>query len=151
MREGFETYRAWAPLGWTPPVVGEGDPERFASALARPDVWFLVALSDGTVIGHVALSLSTREDPVPPPLGTVFLWELFVRAEWHGQGVAPVLVRAAVTEALRRGFSRIQLWTPEGAARARRFYEREGWTLAGRVHPHSDFGLPTVEYARSIP
>jgi GNAT superfamily N-acetyltransferase len=81
----------------------------------------------------------------------VFLWELFVRAEWHGQGVAPVLVRAAVTEALRRGFSRIQLWTPEGAPRARRFYEREGWTLTGRVHSHSDLGLPTVEYARSIP
>jgi hypothetical protein len=49
--EGFEIYRAWAPPDWTPPVVGEGDLEQFAGALARPDVWFLLALSDGAVIG----------------------------------------------------------------------------------------------------
>ena len=148
MSEGFETYRAWAPSDWRPPVVGEGDQERFAHALARPDVWFLVAESDGTVIGHVALSLSTREDPGPPPPGTVFIWQLFVRPEWHGHGTATVLMRAAVSEALTRGFSHMRLWTPEGAARARRFYEREGWTLTGRVHRRSDFGLPTVEYSR---
>jgi GNAT superfamily N-acetyltransferase len=148
--EGFETYRAWAPSDWTPPVVGEGDRERFAGALARPDVWFLVAESDGTVIGHVALSLSTREDPGPPPPGTVFIWQLFVRPAWHGHGTASVLMRAAVAEALTRGFSHMRLWTPEGAARARRFYEREGWALTGRVHRRSDFGLPTVEYDRDI-
>jgi GNAT superfamily N-acetyltransferase len=149
--EGFETYLAWAPSDWTPPVVGEGDPAWFAGALARPDVWFLVAVIDGAVIGHVAVSLSTREDPGPPPPGTVFVWELFVRPAWHGGGVATVLMRAAVTEALRRGFSHVRLWTPEGAGRARRFYEREGWTLTGHVHRRSEFGLPTVEYGRSIP
>jgi GNAT superfamily N-acetyltransferase len=149
--EGFETYRGWAPADWTPPVVGEGDPERFAGALARPDVWFLVAASDGVVIGHVALSLSTHEDPGPPPPDTVFVWQLFVHPAWHGHGVGTVLMRAAVSEALRRGFSRMRLWTPEGAGRARRFYEREGWTLTGRAHHRSDFGLPTVEYGRSIP
>jgi hypothetical protein len=33
---------------------------------------------------------------------------------------------------------------------SRRFYEREGWTLTGRVNRRSDFGLPTIEYERSI-
>ena len=149
--EGFETYRAWAPAEWTPPVVGEGDPNRFARALARPDVSFLVAMSDGAVIGHVALSLSTREDPGPPPPGAVFIWELFVRPAWHGQGVATMLMHAGVTEAVKRGFSLMRLWTPEGAGRARRFYEREGWTLTGQGHCRSDFGLATVEYGRRIP
>lgn len=139
--EGFETYRAWAPADWTPPVVGEGDPKRFAGALARPDVWFLVAVSDGAVIGHVALSLSTREDPGPPPPGTVFVWELFVRPAWHGHGVGTMLMRAAVTEALKRGFSGMRLWTPEGAGRARGFYERQGWALTGRVHRPPTSGL----------
>jgi GNAT superfamily N-acetyltransferase len=148
--EGFESYHAWAPGDWTPPVVGEGDPERFAGALARPDVWVLVAVSDGEVIGHIALSLSTREDPGPPPPGAVFVWELFVRPAWHGQGVATELMRAALAEAARRGFSRMRLWTPEGAGRARQFYEREGWTLTGRAHRRSDFGLPTIEYGRGI-
>src|SRR5438067_12269343 len=94
INEGFQSYRAWAPTDWTPPVIGEGDPERFAGALARRDVWFLVSVSDGGIIGHVALSLSTREDPGPPPPSTVFVWELFVRPAWHGKGVATELMRA---------------------------------------------------------
>ena len=97
MSEGFETYRAWAPTDRTPPVVGEEDLAQFAGALGRPDVWFLVAVSDGAVIGHVALSLSTGEDPGPPPPGAVFVWSLFVRPAWHGEGVATALMRAAVT------------------------------------------------------
>jgi hypothetical protein len=60
-------------------------------------------------------------------------------------------MQAAVAEAMRRGFSQMRLWTPEGAARARRFYEREGWSRTGRVHRHSAVGLPTVEYGRDIP
>jgi GNAT superfamily N-acetyltransferase len=149
--EGLESYRAWAPASWTPPVVGESDPERFALALARPDVWFLLAQSDGAVIGHVALARSTREDPGPLPPGEVFLGQLFVRLAWHGHGVATALMRAAVTEADKRGFSSMRLWTPEGAGRARRFYEREGWAVTGRVNRRSEFGLATVEYGRRIP
>ena len=148
--EGFETYRAWAPADWTPPPVREGDPERFAAALARTDVWFLVAVTDSEVTGHVALSLSTREDPGPPPPGGVFVWQLFVRPVWHGRGVATELMDAAVAEAIRRGCSNMRLWTPQGAGRARRFYEREGWALTGRAHDRSEFGLPTIEYGLSI-
>jgi len=44
----------------------------------------------------------------------------------------------------------MRLWTPQGAGRARRFYEREGWTATGNVHEDSPFGLPTVEYARRV-
>ena len=60
--EGFASYRAWAPADWTPPAVGEGDPGGFAKALANADVWFMVAESGGSVLGHVALALSTHED-----------------------------------------------------------------------------------------
>ena len=130
---------------------GEGDPQRFADALARPDVWFLVAVSDGAVVDHVAVSLFTREDPGPPAPRAVFVWQLFVRLAWHGHGVGSMLMRAAVNEALNRSFSLMRLWTPEGARRARRFYERKGWGLTGGVHRSSDFGLATVEYGPRIP
>jgi predicted N-acetyltransferase YhbS len=152
LREGFDSYRSWAPADWTPPDVGEGDPERFGRALARPDVWFMVACTgDGDVVGHVALALATHEDPGPPPPGTVFLWQLFVRVVWHGEGVAAELLHAAIVEAARRGYSAVALWTLEGAGRARRFYEREGFAATGRVHRESDFGLPTIEYRRAVP
>jgi GNAT superfamily N-acetyltransferase len=147
--EGFDGYRAWAPSDWTPPVPGSTEVERLAGALARADVWCLLALDGSEVVGHVALALVTREDPGPPPSGTVFLWQLFVRSAWHGHGVAKQLMEAAAVEAATRGFSRIRLWTPQGAGRARRFYEREGWTPTGRVDRRSLFGLPTVEYGRS--
>ena len=148
LSSAFESYRAWAPREWSPPVPSAADLARLSEALARPDVWCVLALDADEVIGHVALSLFSIEDPEPPPAGSINLWQLFVKPAWHGQGVAILLIDAAVAEARRRGFTRMRLWTPQGAGRARRFYEREGWTATGNVHEDSPFGLPTVEEGR---
>ena len=148
--EGFAGYRAWAPASWQPPVPGSTEIAQFADALTRRDVWCLLALEGDEVIGHVALSRSTREDPGAPPAGTVYVWQLFVRPSWQGRGIAKQLMQAAVTEAAERGYSGMRLWTPQGASRARRFYEREGWTVTGRTNPNSPFGLPTIEYGCSL-
>lgn len=150
LAEAVAGYREWAPSDWAPPVLSAADVSRLAGALARADVWCLVALDAEEVIGHVALSPFTVENPEPPPPGTINLWQLFVRPEWQGRGVATQLMDAAVGEAERRGFNRMRLWTPQGAARARRFYEREGWLLTGGLHGDSPFGLPLVEYARGL-
>jgi len=83
-------------------------------------------------------------------VGTVYLWQLFVRPNWQGHGIATQLMQAAGTEAAERGYRGMRLWTPQGARRARRFYEREGWSVTGRTNPNSPFGLPTVEYARGV-
>jgi GNAT superfamily N-acetyltransferase len=131
-------------------VPGSTEIAQFADALTRRDVWCLLALEGDEVIGHVALSRSTREDPGPPPAGTVYVWQLFVRPSWQGRGIAKQLMQAAVTEAAERGYSGMRLWTPQGASRARRFYEREGWTVTGRTNPNSPFGLPTIEYGCSV-
>jgi GNAT superfamily N-acetyltransferase len=82
-------------------------------------------------------------------VGTVNLWQLFVRATWQGRGVGQRLIRSAVTEAHTRGFARLRLGTPRGAARARRFYERDGWTLTGNERDESPIGLPIIEYERA--
>lgn len=148
--DGFGSYREWAPSSWHPPLLAQSDIAKLEARLAQDDVWCLVALDGKDVVGHVALSLLTSEDPGPPPPGVVNLWQLFVRRAWHGQGVATELIRAAVEQAAQRGFSTLRLWTPRGAARARRFYEREGWQLTGAVHEHSPSGLVTVEYRRSV-
>jgi GNAT superfamily N-acetyltransferase len=134
LSSAFESYRAWAPREWSPPVLSAADIARLAEALARSDVWCVLALDADEVIGHVALSLFSMEDREPPPTGTINLWQLFVKPAWHGQGVATLLIDAAVAEARRRGFTRMRLWTPQGAGRARRFYEREGWRPTGNVH-----------------
>jgi len=148
--EAFEGYRSWAPSDWAPPVLTQADVARFADALGHSDVWCLLALDDQQVIGHVALSLFSMEDPEPPPAGTINLWQLFVRPAWQGRGIATWLMEAAACEARQRGFTRMRLWTPQGQSRARRFYEREGWTLTGAVHEDSPFGLPVIEYSRTL-
>ena len=43
----------------------------------------------------------------------------------------------------------MRLWTPQGQTRARRFYEREGWTLTGDIHCDPHF-LPVVDHPRTL-
>jgi hypothetical protein len=44
------------------------------------------------------------------------------------------------------GFSELRLFVAEGQARARRFYEREGWRPAGEPFDDPIPGLRMVEY-----
>lgn len=149
LAEAFEGYRAWAPPEWLPPPRDQEE-AFLATALSRSDVWFLLAIAQGKAVGHVALSPFTMVQPQTPPGGTINLWQLFVRPPWQGRGVGPQLMRAAVAEARRRGFTRLRLWTPRDAARARRFYEREGWTTTGSTRDKASVGLPLVQYARAL-
>ncbi len=148
--DGFSTYLEWAPPGWAPPPRDEASAERLRARLEMPGVWCAIAEEDGETAGHVAISPVTTEEPSPPPDGAIYLWQMFVRSRWHGSGVARELMAAAIAEADRRGFAELLLWTPRGAGRARRFYEREGWTATGRSHERSPSGLPTVEYRRAV-
>ena len=67
--------------------------------------------------------------------------QVFVLPEWHGQGVAP-LVLAAAEEALRAGGHRhIWLQCREGNDRARAFYEKHGWYVAATIE--ADIGHVT--------
>ncbi len=149
--EGLAGYLDWAPAGWQPPEMTPAVLERVRSRLSREDVWCLIALERGEAIGHVSLAPESGEEPEPAPPGVTNLAQMFVRRRRQGTGVAAVLMGEAVAEAARRGFASMRLWTPQGAARARRFYEREGWTATGAVHERSPSGLVTMEYARAVP
>ena len=48
--------------------------------------------------------------------------------------------------ARERGFSQMRLFTPVAQARARRFYEREGWAPAGDEFHAPGPDLVIVEY-----
>jgi GNAT superfamily N-acetyltransferase len=147
--EGFETYRAFAPPGFAVPVVEEVA-AMMEPRLAEPTVWSLVAEDSAGVAGYVALlPAADGRRPVPDPR-LMHFWQLFVRAPWWGTGLAPRLHAAACEAAASRGFTAMRLFTPAGQARARRFYEREGWRLTEGPYVDEELGLAVVEYRRAL-
>jgi GNAT superfamily N-acetyltransferase len=149
LAEGFDSYRSFAPPGWEPP-----DPQAelrwLRDFLGNEEVWCLVAEEDGEMAGHVAI-MPTRIHPHPSDDDAMAqFWQLFVREPWWGSGLATALHAEAVREAGARGFTSMRLFTPAAHARARRFYEREGWTAVGEPVDALDFGMPLLEYRRAI-
>ena len=89
----------------------------------------------------------TASDRVPSEdPGLAHLSHLFVVGAQQGTGLAARLLALAVGEARSAGFTGIRLFTPADHARARRFYEREGWAPHGERFFEEAIGLDLVEY-----
>ncbi|MEA2494390.1 MAG: hypothetical protein QOJ29_2301 [Thermoleophilaceae bacterium] len=147
---GIDSYRDWAPH-WRPEPPAPEMRARLGGLFDDDSrAWVLMALSAEQIVGVVSLSMTTGADARVPDPGTVYLWQMFVSPAWQGSGLAGALMDRLLEEARSRGYHRIVLWTPAGAAQARRFYEREGFELTGEEDPDSSFGLPLVQYGRQI-
>jgi GNAT superfamily N-acetyltransferase len=144
VREGFETYRAWAPRGWTPPER-ELHLAGIRGRLAERGCFCVLAEDDGAVAGQVGTV------PARGFRDAGHVWMLFVREPWWGTGVAGRLLGAAEADAVERGWAELRLQTPSEHARARAFYEREGWTTDGEPLYEPTLGLVLVTYRRPLP
>jgi ribosomal protein S18 acetylase RimI-like enzyme len=149
VHDGFESYRAFAPADWSPPSLA-AELALLQQALKGGDVWCVLAEAGGELAGHAAIraAASAPYDSAEPGLG--HFWQLFVKPAWHGSGLALALHDEALRAAGERGFTAIRLYAAAGQARARRFYEREGWAAQGPPFDLPGFGLPVVEYRRPI-
>ena len=122
-----------------------------AARVDDPAWWCLVAeAGEGLAATCAFMPASAHRRPSDEP-GLAHLLTLFVRPPLWGSGLAARLHGAAVAEAAARGFTAMRLFTPAAQARARRFYEREGWRAAGEptTEPHLG-GLEIVEYRRPL-
>jgi predicted N-acetyltransferase YhbS len=147
--ESFEGYRAWAPPEWNPPPASE-DRKFLREQLADPAVFCLVAEAGGAIAGEVIfMPANMARRPSSEP-GLAHLLQLFVRPVHWGSGLARELHSAALREAAVRGYSAMRLFTPAAQVRARAFYEREGWHLAGPPFEDAGFGMTLVQYRRRI-
>lgn len=150
-RLGFESYLDWAPEGWRPPPRSL-EIRAIRERLRQASTWCAMALQpDGEPAGHVGIThASERERAHVRIPGRAHLWMLFVRPAWWGTGLAARLHRLGLDEAQRQGYRTIRLYTPAGQSRARAFYVREGWVLAGGPFMEPLLGLQLVEYRREL-
>jgi GNAT superfamily N-acetyltransferase len=143
VRQGFGTYAAFSPAGWEPPA-SEIEAIGISERLSRADAWCLIAHDAAEVAGHVAFLAG-------PEPGLAHLWMLFIREPWWGSGLAVRLHAMVIAEAAARGYGAMRLFTPAGQARARAFYEREGWSTDGIPRFEPMLALDLVEYRRALP
>jgi RimJ/RimL family protein N-acetyltransferase len=88
----------------------------------------LVVSLDGAVVG-VALVWSCRDEGSPPELGELVLINL-APAAW-GTGAGSALLTECEVSLAAFGYTAAILWVATENRRARRFYEREGWSADG--------------------
>jgi GNAT superfamily N-acetyltransferase len=105
-----------------------------------PDVRIWVAEGGGTIVG---LAVCTRTG------STCELRSLYVVPQAWGSGLAHDLMETALDAMRDRGAHEAVLWVVEANARARRFYEREGWSADGEARP-SDVGPQELRYRRAL-
>jgi GNAT superfamily N-acetyltransferase len=147
--EGVEEYPAFAPAGWEPPSAA-AEAEHLRALLADEAVVCLAAESGGALVGQISILPAARAPhPVEDP-ALAHVSNLFVRRDHQGSGLARTLHDAALEAAAARGFTELRLFVAAGQARARRFYEREGWAAAGEPFEDPVPGLTMVEYRRSV-
>jgi GNAT superfamily N-acetyltransferase len=112
--------------------------ERARAALAElpEDACAWVAEEDGEVVGMAIVSEAELRD-------------LYVAPAAWGSGVAQELMGTALDWLQGRRAEAALLWVVEANARARRFYEREGWTADGETRA-SPLGPRELRYRRPI-
>ncbi|MGW3413150.1 N-acetyltransferase family protein [Streptomyces sp. NPDC000888] len=104
---------------------------------------------DGEVVGWVCHG-PYRDGEVRT--GDVELYAIYVHPDRAGDGVGQALLSESVERCAAAGHGRMLLWVLKGNTRARRFYERAGFTPDGAEEPFDVDGVavPEVRYVRAL-
>jgi GNAT superfamily N-acetyltransferase len=79
------------------------------------------------------------------------VYALYVAPDWWSTGTGRSLMTAALAALSQGGYRRAVLWVLSGNARARRFYERAGFTADGAQNVLTGLGgVLEVRYAREL-
>ncbi len=121
---------AWSAQSGFPSVFGRDQGVFFSDR--NPPESFLIAESDGALVGYVKVEL--KYPPLPEAAHVFGIRGLAVDPRARGAGVASALLVAAEELARSRGGRKLSLNVFGGNHRAQRLYARHGYLLEGR-HP----------------
>ncbi len=140
--------RSWkfAYRGIIPQDYLDAIPEgRWAPNLDRDGWSTLVCVEDGEIVGTSSFCAS-RFDEFP---GWGEIVSLYLLPEQIGKGRGRALMDAALAALNEQGYEKVFLWVLEGNARARRFYERYGFSATEDVI-ENDIGGKTLREVRYV-
>ena len=106
-------------------------PAKFAAWADDPaSVVMLAEAANGAApVGYSVLT--TPDLPVETGPDDIELRRIYTLSRLHGSGLGPVLMARALDDARAMGKKRVLLGVYGGNVRARAFYERQGFTVAG--------------------
>lgn len=148
-------HRRAAQTGFAHIFPPEAPPPPFEDDLARWQYWLgpdreqgrqpYTVEADGRIVGVVLAG----PDPDDPTLG--HLARLYVDPDRWGAGIGTALHDVAIADLVARRFPTATLWVLEDNLRARRWYERLGWTQTGERKPtYEPAGIYDTQYVRDL-
>jgi len=111
-------------------------------------VW--LAEQDARGLGFAAWGPARDRDAGP---GSAELYAIYLELAAAGTGVAGAILEVVCREMRQQGYARALLWVLSANPRARRFYERNGWTVDGsrKVVNLRGTELEAVRYETVVP
>jgi GNAT superfamily N-acetyltransferase len=137
-------YREVLPLDRLDAVtVGQRVP-LWERLLANPELSTYVAEQDDRIVAFVNVG------PGREPDADGELYAIYALPDAWGTGAARDLMAAGLAALREAGHARAVLWVLEDNPRARRFYEREGWTCDGARKEEQFLGTNLAEVRYTI-
>ena len=127
----------------------EAECEYVRAYFERPETVIRIAVQDAEPVGVVSFEPSLVRGDEGADERTAYLRLIATDPSLWGTGLAGQLLEWAQTRMAAVGFAHAYLWCAESNSRARRFYERAGWTADGRRREHEDWG-PMLAYAKQV-
>lgn len=119
-------------------VAAHLSPDRFAQYLADPLRTVLVADDGARLVGY---AMTVAGEPADPQVAravrlrpTLELSKCYVHPDRHGTGASAQLMAAALAVARASGSASVWLGVNQENERARRFYAKQGFEVAGTKH-----------------
>jgi ribosomal protein S18 acetylase RimI-like enzyme len=112
------------------------------------DSFTRIADLNGVVAGYCYVAAPARGEPEGSRVAE--LVAIYVEPAFWRSGIGSELASAAVSEARRRSYEEIILWTFEDNRRALGFYQSLGWRSDGARRPHRATGVRTIRLRRRL-
>ncbi len=81
------------------------------------------------------------------------VWAFYLHPDYWGSGAADSMMEHVEQRLQAEGFGTVVLWVLDDNPRARRFYERHGWSATGIAANFDDYcevSVPEVEYRKEL-